>query len=218
MENKKSKSEISQAKINRLLKKYKIREFKIKLDSLSLGMYNFPLIKRHQISTIVVWWVLFVTDNDVFRKAIFEKYRISDCVVRLDRKLPNSNENIHLAPEGSIRSKAICFPSSVLEKSSEALTSLATYREEHSLVPFGNKKNVTRVRTKSMFANRDETADEESTRYSLEDLNTEFRLKFSSPNRGLKPIEQPAQKLQQPLSQWQIIQKEFQNRIQAKHN
>lgn len=54
MGNKKSKSKKSQAKIIGLLKKYKIREFKIKLDRLSLGTYIFTLIERNKISTIVV--------------------------------------------------------------------------------------------------------------------------------------------------------------------
>lgn len=41
MGKKKSKTEKSQAKINGLLKKYKIREFKIKLERLSFGTYIF---------------------------------------------------------------------------------------------------------------------------------------------------------------------------------
>lgn len=167
---------------------------------------------------------LFVTDNDLFRKALFEEYRICDCSVRLDRNLPKTKKKLHLTPEESIRSKAICFPttSSLLEKSSEALTSLATYREEHALVQLGNTKNVARLRAKSMFAVRtiadEESNDDKGKQYSLEDLNSEFHLKFSSPNRGLKPTERLTPKPQQTLSQWQIIQNDFQNRIQAKYN
>lgn len=144
--------------------------------------------------------------------------------MRLDRNLPKPNKKLHLTPEGSIRSKAICFPttSSLLEKSSEALTSLATYREEHALVPLGSTKNAARVRAKSMFVVRtiadEESNDDKGKQYSLEDLNSEFHSKFSSPNRGLKPAEPPAPKPHQALSQWQIIQNEFQNRIQAKYN
>lgn len=167
--------------------------------------------------------VVFVTDNDLFRKALFENYRIRDCSVRLNRNLPNPNRKLQLAPEGSIRSKAICFPttSSVHENSSESLNSLATYRQEHALVPFGKKKNVNQLRAKSMFAVRT-TSDEETNgdngkQYSLQDLNSEFHLKFSGPNHGLNPTRINQQKPQQPLSPWQIIQNDFRNKIQAEN-
>lgn len=70
-----------------------------------------------------------------------------------------------------------------------------------------------------MFAART-IADKESNdvnemQYSLDDLHSEFHLKFSSPNRGLKQTERLAPKPQQPPSKWQIIYKEFQDRIQA---
>lgn len=147
----------------------------------------------------------FITDNDLFREALFEKYRIRHCYVRLDRNLTKPKEKLRLKPTGSIRSKVICFPttSSVLEKSSEALSSLDKYRKEHALVPFGKTKNVTLLRTKSIFAAREadkESTDDNGKQYSMEDLNSEFRLKFNSPNHGLKPTKQTTQELQQSLN------------------
>lgn len=73
-----------------------------------------------------------------------------------------------------------------------------------------------------MFADRT-IADEESNdvngkQYSLDDFHSEFHLKFSSPNHGLKPAEELPRKPQQPPSQWQIIHKNFQDRVHAKSN
>lgn len=127
-------------------------------------------------------------------------------------------------PEGAIRSKAICFPttSSVLEKSSEALSLLASYREQHALEPLKNRKNVRQQRAKSMFAIRtnvdDDSNDVNGKQYSLDDFHSEFHLKFGKPNHGLKPAEELPQKQQQPPSPWQIIHKNFQDRVRAKSN
>lgn len=125
-------------------------------------------------------------------------------------------------PEGSVRSKAICLPttSSVLEKSSEALSSLATYREQHAIVPLKNGTSVRSQRAKSMlaFPADEESNDVNGKQYSLDEFHSEFHLKFSSPNHGLKPAEELRQKPQQPPSQWQIMSKNFQGRVRAKAN
>lgn len=86
------------------------------------------------------------------RKALFEKYGIRDCVVRVDRC---NNSNITndaspkkklLASKEKLRLEVTWLPasSSVLVNSSEALSTLSMYHEKNGIVPLVARKNVRR--------------------------------------------------------------------------
>lgn len=154
----------------------------------------------------------------MFRKALFEKYCIRDCVVRLDR---STNSNIFsafqkkklLASKGNLRSEISWLPnsSSALMNSSDALSTLAVYHGKNVIVPPIARKNVRRQRVKSIFADnaKSNTQSNDSNKMTYSMNNSSPNLcRTSTHNRSLGP--------QQPQSAWQIMYQQFKNRVGTK--
>lgn len=160
---------------------------------------------------------------------MLEKYGIPNCVVRLQRFVPakkKTPENLRLTPQKkSLRSNVSWMPvsSSTQQHSSEALSSLATYHKEIDFMPTITGKNVRRQRAKSMFVESNDENDEtvaNEGKPTMDDLHMEFRGRYDSPNRGLKPAKErqlpdtPAK----PISQFQKVYNELMEKLAAKKN
>lgn len=89
----------------------------------------------------------FVTDNDEFRKALFEKYGIRNCAVHLNRLDENDIPKVHpkLLTTGDVRSNSTIswFPSTsaIKKKSFDALSSLAAYQIQNGIAPLDTGKS-----------------------------------------------------------------------------
>lgn len=85
--------------------------------------------------------IYFHTDNVIFRKALFEKYGIRNCAVRLNRveekDFPKVRPKLSINPTGTVRSnsKISWFPGTlaVQEKSTDALSSLVAYQTQNGI-------------------------------------------------------------------------------------
>lgn len=172
----------------------------------------------------------FDTDDDVLRKALFEKYRIRNCSVRLNRLVNGDipkrypNTKYQLVPKkGTLRSNVGWLPTpSAKPMKREALSAFAAYQEKNDVVPRIAAKNLRRERTKSMFAERSnliQQSNKADKKYTMDEMHLELRTKIASPNRGLvsahdRILPEPKQRPQ--LSSWEKLQIEFKDKVEAK--
>lgn len=146
MARKRQKPEITQKQLKKMFAKFKIREFCINLPRLTiLSMYILIYESQKVIFFIVVFIAMInnivsqIIDNDEFRKALFEKYGIRDCSVRLNRldekDIPKKRPK--LLAIGDVRSNSTIswFPSTteIQKKSVDALSSLVAYQIENGI-------------------------------------------------------------------------------------
>lgn len=113
----------------------------------------------------------------------------------------------------TFRSNVSWIPNSsqVKKNSADALSALDTYRDRNGVLPRVGKKNVIRQRAKSMFVETNKM------NYTMDDMHVEFKERFNSPNRGLKPgTERRLSKLQPVHSECQNIYDELQAKLAAK--
>lgn len=174
-----------------------------------------------------ILFLIFDIDNEAFEKALLEKYGIKNCVVRLERLAQRETstedppKNLRLSPQKKpLRSNVSWMPvaSSTLKHSSDAVAALATYREEIDFVPSVTKNNVIRQRAKSVYVESVQLNDSNESNVTMDDLHFEFRGKYNSPNRGLKPVSvrQLPEAQPKPTSQFQLIYNEFLEKLAAK--
>lgn len=110
----------------------------------------------------------------------------------------------------------------VLMNSSKARFMFATYQGKANIEPAVAKKNVRQQRVKSIFADHatpiNQSINSNRMNYSLDDMQSELRQKFSEPNLGLKSSHDRllGQKPQLPLSEWQKLCAEFKERVEAR--
>lgn len=87
--------------------------------------------------------MLFDVDNDMFRAALFQKYRIRECTVRLVRlneeEIPKSTPKLLLKASGNVRSNSNIswFPASstVRKNSDNALSALVIFQNQNGVIP-----------------------------------------------------------------------------------
>lgn len=109
---KKRKLEIKMAQLKKMFKQHKIRESRVDLVHLCIGMYiYFFLHKFHRKKGNINYktFKFFVTGCPVFKKAIFRELGIRECFVRLDHLIA-SKESVSLKKklvpsEGKLRSQ-----------------------------------------------------------------------------------------------------------------
>lgn len=163
----------------------------------------------------------------MYRKALFEKHRIGNCVVRLDRlrdcdipKLPPNKKLLLVPKKGTLRSDVSWLPVPT-QMNREALSGLATYQEKNDVVPRIATKNLRRERTKSMFAERSKSIQQlnnSDEKFTMDDMHSELRARMASPNRGLVSAHKRILPEPKPrrLSIWEKLQNELKERLEAK--
>lgn len=169
---------------------------------------NYKTIKNY------VYCIFFATGCPVFKKALFKQLGIRNCVVRLgrlnDSNSPNLPKKKLLPSEEKLRKQISWLPTSasVVANSSHARNELADYKEKNGIEPAVARKNVLRLRAKSMFQYRSNDVGQIS----------ELEEKFSKPNFGLKPSDNRLLKQQpkQPLTDFQKLLVEFKQRADSK--
>lgn len=145
---------------------------------------------------------IFDTDCPIVRKAFAYKYGLIDCEVRLERVLDTSSRHITKTfrskqnSAAKLRSEVRWIPktSSVFPNSSEALSNLGVYHEKNGIVPPGARKDVRRLRTKSMFATR-------------KNMNT---MQLSTNN-----IHSHDQEQKNSAFNWQKMREQFEQRVRS---
>lgn len=163
----------------------------------------------------------------MFQKALLDKYKIRNCVVRLERMArvedinKEPSEDLRLAPkEKSLRSNVSWLPlsSTTQKNSSEAMAALENYRKEIDFVPTVTGKNVIRQRAKSVYIESIQPDNSNENGVTMDDLHLEFREKYNSHNRGLKSVgeRQLPEAQAKPISQYQKIYNEFLVKLAAK--
>lgn len=170
-------------------------------------------------------FILRFLDNAVYRRALLRSHGIRDCFVKIDRMSVNiikemapKKKLILASPQDkTFRSNVSWLPNSsqVKKNSAGALSALDTYRDRNGVLPRVGKKNVIRQRAKSMFVEKNSQSNE--VKYTMDDMHVEFKQKYNSPNRGLKPgTERRLSKLQPEHSQCQNIYEELQVKLATK--
>lgn len=161
----------------------------------------------------------FVDDN-MYRQALFGKYGIRECFVKLERisdekqAAKSTNQLIPTAAPLRAQVSWLPAPSATRRKSVVALSELEKYREKNDVVPRIVGRNIIRQRAKSIFAENPRPS-------TINDLNQEFVEKYNSPNHGLKPCsERQLYGTQisgaQKITDCQKIRNEFEAKLAAK--
>lgn len=160
----------------------------------------------------------------MYRRALFRKYDIRECVVMIERMAQNQ---LHKEPKKTLR-VAVETPrlnvswlpttSATHKNSSDALAALAQYRERHAIIDRIDRTNIIHQRTKSIFEKTCQS--DNANKYTMEDFHQELAQKVTSPNRGLKPCKFGQFSKSEPnrLTEFEKIRIEFQAKLAAKRS
>lgn len=166
--------------------------------------------------------------TDVVEQKLLQQYRITDCVVLLDRledeiAKPIRKRKFLLAPEISTERSNKCWistPASTVDNSVEALTAFAEYQDRNGIVlPKKRRLNVRRERAKSMYVERPlQFNNAGRKKMTMDDMHSEFSEKYNRPNRGLKPgsDRQLPEPQPRPIPECQKILNELKTKLAAK--
>lgn len=149
--------------------------------------------------------------------AAFQKHRIRECSIRLARLNNNDIANASSKKKLFLKKTNIDVSANV----SWIPTASSYVTVNHSAVALPSlRKNIRRQRAKSMFVDRPVQPHEDEKNITLDDMLMEFRKRYNSFNRGLKPssdrrMPPPPSK---PLTPCEKIFNEMKVKLAAKRN